>query len=113
MCDDHSRRLHNTLLVELFSLSEQFIQIKIRKQEHDMYADAIADRAMLKCLGISQNHSIHKNFKRNTNGLRTGRYRGAAHHKCSITYFPYRFLLVVMRHLEGYLVSYLILKQTC
>ena len=40
----------------------------------------------------------------------TGKYRGAAHQQCNITYFNNRFLPVVMHNLKGY-DSHLIIRQ--
>jgi len=60
-------------------------------------------------------HICNKEFNKNDIKVRdidhtTGKYRGAAHQTCNITYFNNRFLPVVMHNLKGY-DSHLIIRQ--
>jgi intein-encoded DNA endonuclease-like protein len=42
---------------------------------------------------------------------RTGRYRGAAHNDCNVSYFSARFLPVIMHNFRGY-DSHLFIKKS-
>ena len=63
-----------------------------------------------KCCSICGGEFTAKNYKVRDHDHRIGKFRGASHNNCNITYFSNRFLPVVFHNLRGY-DSHLIIRE--
>jgi hypothetical protein len=62
------------------------------------------------CCSICSSDFVEGDVKCRDHDHRTGKYRGATHQRCNITYFCNRYLPVVFHNLKGY-DSHFIIKE--
>ena len=59
---------------------------------------------------ICHGEFVKPNYKVRDHCHRTGKYRGAAHVRCNITYYNHKYLPILFHHLRGY-DSHITLKE--